>query len=150
MKVKKTKFCSDLGVPVVKGFIHGIPFNAILDTGSEETLIDVDFVKKNKKFFSLTKTDYKINFSGIHGDKDTRIVHAETDITFKYNNGKTFDVSLENAVIYNMSFLNNTVRNKGFEIHALLGSRFFSSKNAEINYDTKELIFNICQTKPAR
>lgn len=70
MKKRKTKFNTTLGVPVAQGFLcNGSPFNAIIDTGSEETLIDKDYIKENKKCFTLERTDYKINFMGIHGKK---------------------------------------------------------------------------------
>ena len=33
------------------------------------------------------------------------------------------------------------------KIHAIIGSKFLNNAGAEINFNTKELIFSLCQTE---
>lgn len=140
MKKKEINF-ENVGteMPVVKLTLNnGVSFTAIIDTGSESTLIDKDFAKENKKEFELIKTRKKISLLGLNGEKDypmlfVKALVSECDMKFQ---------------MIDFSYIGNNFEEKyGVKASALIGSDVLNQLNAVIDYDNHKVTFNKMNSK---
>lgn len=121
-------------VPMVRIFLpDGTGGWAILDSGSESTLLDKEFAKKHKEFFKFKKTRDKINFVGIDSKSPHHIVNATGSIAF-YEDTEIFFHKMEAIVSDLSNVTSHTKENFDVEISAIIGSDFLKEINAEINY----------------
>lgn len=129
-------------VPMVRIFLpDGTGGWAIIDSGSESTLLDKEFAKKHKEFFKFKKTRDKINFVGIDSKSPHYIVNAKGDIAF-YEDTVMRTQELE-AILSDLSNVtNHTKENFDVEIAAIIGSDFLKASEAEVNYPDQALYIN--------
>lgn len=72
---------SSINIPVVEISLNtGVKAFALLDTGSEVTLFDQEFIKENKECFHICHTDNKVTMIGLYAEKDNYDIHLFTDI----------------------------------------------------------------------
>ena len=136
-------------VPIVKFILgNGDTAYAVVDTGSETTLFDFDLlIEGHKSEFPLKKTKKKINFVGIQNDTETPLI--KTYPTIKFLDGedtnKYLYVKIEDAIFISMKNLTQHIKDQydtDMTISAILGSDLLSRLNAEINYNTKEVVID--------
>lgn len=124
-------------VPMVRIFLPGGTAGwAIVDTGSESTLVDKEFVKNNKELFKTEHTRDKINFIGIDSKSSSPhpIVNLEGSIAFYQDQKEIFFHKIE-AILSDLSTVSGyTKQNYGVEPSAILGSDFLQTIHAEVNY----------------
>ena len=126
-------------VPMIRIFLPGGTGGwAIIDSGSESTLIDKEFVRKHKEFFKFERTRDKINFVGIDSKSPHHIVNAKGSIAF-YQDTEIFFHKIEAIVSDLSNVTNHTKENFDVEIAAIIGSDFLKELNAEINYPDQAL-----------
>lgn len=140
-KLTANIYFKDLEVPFVEFTLsNGTKGRGLIDTGSESTMIDTNFIKKNKECFAIDVTNQKMNFVGFYGDEKRRIIKISTYIHF----GK-YAVSLEDTIAANLSGINKgleELHGKDVHIDIVFGGNFLRKKKVEINYKTNTIAFN--------
>lgn len=130
-----------IDIPVVEFTLsNGVKGRGLIDTGSESTMLDIAFLKANKKCFAIKNTNEKMNFIGFYGSEDRNLIKASTYIHFG-----TYATSLDNVTLASLDGINKSIEEmygKDIHIDIVLGGDFFLQKNIEINYNNKTLIFN--------
>lgn len=136
-------------VPIVKFVLgNGDTAYAVVDTGSETTLFDFDLLLgEHKSEFPLKKTKKKINFVGIQNDTETPLIKTHPTIRFldEEDTNKYLYVKIEDAIFISMRNLTQHIKDQydtDMTISAILGSDLLSRLNAEINYNTKEVVID--------
>ncbi len=150
MKTRKTTklVFNNLMIPLVTFRLgDGTEGSALVDSGSESTMIDLKFVKEHKKLFKITKTNLQIEQIGFSGKSTTRIVKLTTSVFMKTFRGKKFFRSLfKDAMLTDLSSVNKGLaesRNMGENaVQAILGSVILKKLQAEINYRNNTLTVN--------
>jgi hypothetical protein len=129
-------------VPMVRIFLPGGTGGwAIIDTGSESTLLDKEFVKNNKDYFKFKKTQEKINFVGIDSKNSHPIINAIGSIAFYQDELIVFH-KLEAIVSDLSNVISHTKQNFDVETSAILGSDFLKENGVEVNFPDKALYMN--------
>ena len=127
-------------VPFVKFYIHGgEECYAILDSGSESTIFDMDFIKSHKKQFKTEITDNKVTLVGVGTAVERPIIDVSVDVTFD-EAGISYPAK---GHIVDLSTTKEHTKTKlGIETVAIFGGAFLKSIGAEINYPEKTLYLN--------
>lgn len=137
----KTKFIDcGIDIPVVEITLHdgGTGF-AIVDSGSESTLFDIDFVKNHKKGFKITKTNKKISIIGLLAQKEMDIINLDTEISMGYG-----FIPVTGAIVARLSGLaGQALKDSEKKICCLLGSDALREMKADINYRTNTFSYDI-------
>ena len=121
-------------VPIIKfKLIGGKEGYGIVDTGSESTAFDLQFVKKNKALFTIETTDKTMNLVGVSHNNDTQVIYATAHITFKES--PDADIKIKGLVL-DLSHITSSI---GHSPAALFGSDTLSKIRAKVNYDRKYL-----------
>lgn len=121
----------------IKGKLQGYPLNIIIDTGASHTCFDLDFFKKiDPEALLVSNNGTNV---GIGTDQfDTAITSIRN---FKISRYKIPDFQ---AILLSMNHINNIYATAGFpQIDAILGSDFFVTYQAIIDYSTQKLTFQI-------
>ena len=116
---------------------NSVQFLAVVDTGSESSLMEVKFIKDNKEVFDKEKTQKKVSLLGFNGESAHPLVYASCDII-----GKEQDMKLRFEAV-NLEFASNSFEEKyNMKISALIGSDMLAKYNAVIDYDKNTVTFN--------
>jgi hypothetical protein len=125
-------------VPVIKFTLDdGTIGYGVVDTGSESTVFDKDFVKANKQSFKVEITSNKMGVVGVSDKMDVPIVKVCGPLYFK-------DVRCTvNAVMMPLTHLTSHFENIGVKltISALFGSDMLKYLNAGIDFKKKMVMF---------
>lgn len=124
-------------MPVIKiKTIGGLEFIAIIDTGSESTLIDKTLVKENKKDFKLHKEGLNVNLFGLNGESNYKLLLSSCCAV---NDTGSAELSFQNI---DFEYINKNFEDKyHMRISALIGSDMLAEYNAVIDYDKQEVEF---------
>ena len=149
MKTRKTTklIYRKLAIPFVTfRLADGTKGTALVDTGSESSVIDKAFVKAHKKQFQVEITDKKIEQVGFVGKTSIHIIKLAAPFFFKtYRGRKWFRVEVKDAMLYDLSHINqNIAEQEKIEnaVQAIFGSDLFKAIQAEINYKNSTLTVN--------
>ena len=141
IKPKADLIFKHIDIPVVEFTLSNVvKGRGLIDTGSESTMLDIAFLKANKKCFAVNMTNEKMSFVGFYGNEDRRIIKASTYIHFG-----TYATSLKNVVLANLDGINKNMHDMyGDDVHVdiVFGGSFLLEKNIEINYKTRKLVFH--------
>lgn len=107
---------------------------AVVDTGSESTVFDKDFVKKSKNNFDIKITKEKINLVGVAQNNETPIIYAATEVFF--GNDTMYRFGMKGMVIS----LANLKDNLGFVPAAIIGSDLLEALDSKLDFK-KRLMF---------
>lgn len=116
---------------------NGITTLAVIDSGSESTLIDKGFILRNKKEFTV-KASQAAQFVGLTEVTNGVSVKANTEISFTDITGTRMNIQGD---VFDLS---KAMKGLEAEFHIypniLLGSDFLQSINAKIDYEKNELV----------
>lgn len=129
-------------IPIIKFSCNdGSELLAIVDTGSESTLIDKNAIKQYPKLNSKALASGKQNFIGIAGEKDMPIIKAH--ICIGIDTDVNHDDRLEfDGTICSLEHLSNSVQRlygPSFSISMLLGVDFLIKHHARIDLKKREM-----------
>ena len=136
MEIPFMKIGTDMPV-VLLTLKNNVQFLAVVDTGSESSLIEVKFVIDNKSVFERRKTNKKVSLLGLNGESNHPLTYAACDIA---RNEDEMELVFE-AV--NFNFAANGFEDKyNMRISAIIGSDMLSRYNALIDYEKSTVTFN--------
>lgn len=126
-------------VPLIKYRLeNGSEGIAILDTGSELSLFDDEYVRRHRDQFSLEYTDEIIDIVGIQSRNEKAVINATAIVS---TNGHIVKLT---GMMLSMSHITETIRTnsvrKDICISAMVGSDVLSKLNAKIDYKNNCLI----------
>lgn len=120
----------DLAIPILQVKIAGIDTLAIVDTGSEVSLIDYSFAIDNK--ISVGQQS-ETTIAGAVASNDSFSKPFDVAIGLKDDVGKWHYYSLDGIVVQMPQLIQTIKRKTGRPIALILGSDWFRSQNAIIN-----------------
>lgn len=126
-------------IPVVRLYLDdNTMFYGIVDSGSDTTVFDLEFVKNNKDKFSINKTTMKVEYTGINSSETMPVIQAKT---FIYNSPEDTNRILVSGEILNISSAMNSFE-KTYNIRpdAIIGSELLKELDAKIDYENRELV----------
>lgn len=150
-KVRKTIKFEDCAseVPIVKFILgNGEPAYAVIDTGSEATLFEMNLVLGgHKKEFPIHKTKDKINFVGLQKDTETPIIKTSPTLRFLDSDNDTeyLYVKVDDGMFISLKNLTEHLKDQygtDMTVFAIIGSDVLNRLNAEVNYKNKEMIID--------
>lgn len=117
-------------VPVIKFRLKGGKEGySVVDTGSESTVFDMQFVKKNKSCFDVEITEDKMNLVGLTDSSETPLIYATTHVCFR--ECPEADITVKGIVMD----LSRISPNIGHPTAALIGGDVLTKIRAKVNYD---------------
>lgn len=132
----KMKFIdSNRDIPVVElKFRDEVSGYAVVDTGSEYTVFESDFVTKNREIFSLEYTEEYMQVINVSSEKVIPIINASASISVD-------DQELNLSGIKNDMHLSVTVNGEKRPIITVIGNDFLTEYRANIDYKKKIVSF---------
>lgn len=122
-------------VPFIKFRLKdGTEGTAVVDTGSEATFFDKDFVEEHKDQFNIFDVKGFMNVVGIGDNKSVKLQYIETDLCFDDMRIPMFD-----TVPIDLGHISKQL-GASIKMDALFGSDFLSYTNAKLDFMKKELI----------
>lgn len=143
MKISSQFIEMDIDVPVIQFKLENdIEFNAIIDTGSEQTIFDSDFVKNSNDGFSVYQTNLDFQVTGIAStQKEQTVSIVVTTLTVEdYKTGFTSSVKLSGI---KMPIRHIAAYSKLHTISAIIGTDFLRQYSAKLDFKNKELMLNV-------
>lgn len=136
MRRKKIKFsnqCQD--VPVIKLTLgNGKDIYALVDTGSESTIIDKTTIKENKDLFHIIRKSEKTSFIGVAGNTEVPIVEASTTVTIS---GESLNI---NGIVMDLSHI--TKDSESIKLSVILGCHLLKELEAKLDFKDKSIMLN--------
>lgn len=128
---------ADTTIPIVKYRLGDGTYYAIIDSGSEQTVFDSDFVAEHDDLFRIRQENKMMSLSGV-GEHPTEVNcrFASAIIGFR----KSFSIEVE-GILMSLNHLMEHFSVHDIRITALIGSDVLSANNAHIDYTTHKLIF---------
>ncbi len=123
----------------------GERYLAIIDTGSELTLFDYSFVKKNQDYFVDVQNDGEYNVVGVSDNKSIHVSEKSTNFIFKDVNDEDKEIPLL-GLSTDLSDLSNRFMNTygdEFNIVALIGSNEMRKLGCVIDFVKENISLNI-------
>ena len=141
---RKVRFVdSAFDIPIVKFSLgNGVESYAILDTGSEITTFDKDFILNNRAEFQILHTKEKINLVGMATEKEQPVIHAGTKLYFSDKSGESSVCNVSEAMVMSLAIINENLKKQYLfakEITAIIGCDVFLTLNAKIDFKNKTL-----------
>lgn len=115
---------------------------AIVDTGSEVTMISEDFAIENKSNFLFKDTKDKITYTGIAGNIETSVRWAKTNVKISEEKEQPeFEII---GVMQCLKMITNKIRQDDIneEIIAIIGSDWLRRYEARINMKNNTISFD--------
>jgi len=113
---------------------------ALLDTGSEQSLFDNEFVKQNKLLFEIDQRQEMLEMKGLTETNNTPVLSWIT--LFRVGEGKESRVIPAEGVVFDLSHISDHLVNaydEDIKIVAILGNDFLSRYNVIIDYEKREI-----------
>lgn len=133
-------------VPIVEFSLdNGAKGYAIIDTASEVTTIDKDFVLENKKEFHVKKERKKITMVGVNGETAVPIIKSSGFLGFQTHPAGYIQLEMTDAITYSLRAITQNIKSQyecDLDIAIILGSDFFTKHQAKIDYSVKTICFN--------
>lgn len=128
-------------IPVVSIILeNGDETYALLDSGSESTLIDKDFILDNKSVFKVKRPKAKVSYIGLSNTSELPVVNAETMVKFG-NNDESIKIFGE---VFEFKFICSSFKETyNCSPKILIGSDTLETYNAKIDFENEELILNV-------
>lgn len=135
------------GIPVIRFFTENSSKEqyAILDTGSEISMFDSNFVKSAKKEFNIKVTEHKINMIGVGADSNVPIVNCAGKVKLKCEGDNIYFLEFDNAMVFALDKLSNHITNekgKQITVSAIFGNDLLNTIKAKIDYENRMLVIN--------
>ena len=128
-------------VPVVKFYIKGNPYLAIVDTGAESTIIDVTLKDELE-----TKSQEEVALVGISGEKKANTILTGTIKVWMQNEkGHVFITSVK-GFLSDITHVSNHFLSQmdcREKIVAVFGADMLNNLNAKVDFVKKEVHFKI-------
>ena len=138
MKLKIKFIESELDVPIVTFSLNNLVlYNAIIDSGAEQTVFDTEFVKLHQKHFT-TQEIGKFNIAGIAASEKKDSLSVGTARLYFWNNDTCEPVDLTLTGLL-MSLTHLSEYSGGLKISAVIGADFLKLLKAKIDFKKKEL-----------
>ncbi len=140
MKNNKIQFASTHTTVPIALFrtVTGSTGYAIIDTGSESTLFDVEFMKNNRKAFTVRKTKSKINFIGVNDKSEHPILNVSGTVMFA--DDTPFKIK---GMVADLTSIRNHIKQKlSLDVAAVFGSDFLKTAGAEIKFNDQTIYLN--------
>ena len=136
MRRKKIKFSSQCqDVPVIKLTLgNGKDIYALVDTGSESTIIDKTTIKENKDLFHIIRKSEKTSFIGVAGNTEVPIVEASTTVTIS---GESLNL---NGIVMDLSHI--TKDSESIKLSVILGCHLLKELEAKLDFKDKSIMLN--------
>ena len=137
-KIKIPFYQSESEIPIIEVALgNGTKTLAIVDSGSETTLIDKDFILENKNAFKVSKSRDMVSYTGLVSAQKMPAIVADT---YVLPTGCKKYLPLH-GYVFDMSYVSQSLL-EAYNIDAkiLIGSDTLNEYNAELNYEKKELI----------
>lgn len=132
-------------IPVVRFCLaDGTEGICIIDTGSELTVFDSQFVLDYVDNFRIRKTKSKINIVGMQLNNEAALVYTNTAVCFEKTWNKTNALPIKHALILNLNNLSGHIKDtEGNEVSvsAIIGSDVLSKHKTKIDFSEKKLWF---------
>lgn len=141
MRVQIPFIKSDTDCPIIQFMLgNGTVGYALVDTGSETTMIDETFAKANKSCFKINITDDKIIMHGVNGNIEKPCIEASTKAAFKTIQGENVEYTIGTYVcsLANISAKDKTGK-KTYHVSIVIGSDFLVNNKAKINFINSQL-----------
>ena len=127
-------------VPIVKFTLgNGAEGFGVVDTASETTVFDKDFVKENKDAFHIKLSDEMTNVVGINNSKPVQIRTVVTKATL---DGTGYSMEGMAFEVRHLSGHFKTMYDMDLNIELIIGSDFLKQYNAIINFEEKNLVLD--------
>lgn len=144
---KKIKFLElPFNVPIVEFSLdNGNKGYAIIDTASEVTTIDKNFVLENKREFRVRKERKNVTMVGVNGETAVPVVKSSGLLGFHAHPAEHVRLEMTDALTCSLRAIALNIKSQyecDLDIAIILGSDFFARHQAKINYFTKEICFN--------
>ena len=125
--------------PIVRFSLgNGSVWHALVDTGSEITLVDENFAKDNKGCFNISFTGDKVVMYGVSGSNEKPVVNAKAKVMIDTKDGN-MDCDLD-AILCNLDHIKAKDRHGDeFRVTAVLGCDFLKEYKAKINFINSQL-----------
>ena len=137
MKGKRIPFLTlNTSIPVIKLRLEdNTECVAIIDSGSDATVYDLDFVRNHKNLFSVKKTTNKANYIGVNSSSTHPIIYCQAKLHYSDSSficsGELFDLSVP---MYSFN------EEHAIKPNMILGSEFLKTVDAKIDYENDELV----------
>lgn len=129
-------------IPLIKFWLpdNDTPFIALIDTGSEITLADNEFVKSN----NITKgTNGTINIQSLNGKTSNVVTKMDIDVLLKgYRSKKIYPISCLTTDLSPISAQLNHQYNENITLSMIIGSNFLNEIKADIDYKNRIISIN--------
>ena len=126
-------FLSFHGHIVIRMQVHGLPVNALLDTGAESTILDLSLVERLPALESFPVSGYGVTLQGLTGELgDARVVRQVQLVLANEN------FHVKNLFAADLRRLTNFY---GPQIQVVLGMRQLRNFDLTFHYDRHEVIF---------
>lgn len=136
----------DLGtdIPVVRFFFDdGTESYAIVDSGSEQTLFNIEDVKQHSDSFKIDKV-FDVRIAGMQAMSNMVTEAACTAMTFSVSDEES--VCLETfGICVDISHINEFLKSRSVDIpdiSVLFGADFLSKYGFKLNFKTREMTSN--------
>ena len=128
----------DTTIPIIRYKLNGEVCYAVVDSGSEQTVFDASFVRKNMESFSIrTDEDNRMSLSGVSPHcADVACQYASTTIDL----GRNKVIAVE-GILMPLDHLSDHFDNHGLHLSLLLGADVLSDNNAKIDFVNQKVIF---------
>lgn len=141
---RKIKFVdTGLDVPVVAFYFRQKKYYAILDTGSECTLFDKDFVKENKDDIEINMDSDDKDIIMYATKQSMKPVTAKTTISFVSDENilRVVNHIPVDGIVFNMSEINEYVwQASGIKVSAVIGSDILNKYKMKLDFKDKSLL----------
>ena len=143
MKNCRIKFIEhELDIPVVQFFLDdGTEAYAIIDSGSEQTLFDSNFVHQHRNSI-LTSVGFDIRIVGMSSAKNVIADIGKAVLAFP-DSDETFIALEVSGLCVDISHIHDSMKVRSGNtprISALLGSDFLSKYGCKLNFKKKEMV----------
>lgn len=143
MKKCRIKFIEhELDIPIVQFFLDdGTEAYAIIDTGSEQTLFDSDFVHQHRNSIMIS-AGFDIRIVGMPSAKNVIADIGKAVLAFFNSDDETFVLREISGLCVEISHINDFMKIRSGntpKISALLGSDFLSKYGFKLDFKKKEI-----------
>lgn len=133
-------------VPIVEFKLgDGTKGYALIDTGSESTIINAGFSAKNKKQIKVRKTKNNMDLVGLKETLMPKVINANCELYFAHSDDTLNALKISNALVVDLSSLSEYLqqeRDLMFPIDIIIGCDTLTKTQAEIDFSTHTFIFD--------
>lgn len=126
-------------IPLINIYLpNGVRAVAIVDSGSDSSAIDKQFVLDNKKEVLVSVSRNKIQYTGVHTTEEQAAVFAKTNVCLSEKKDQKYEVTFSVLDLSNACSMFANVY--GITPSILIGSDFLSEHEAVVDYEKSIVI----------